>query len=673
MKTKRGGQLRAGMTRALRAVRWSAIGVAVGLSACDRTAESTVGLSHRTRTQSQMTGRLRTYAFGSARFELFADSGRLVVDLDGTLGQSILVDHASAAGIPAAVIRALGPARGHRIVDFRDADAARQSGLRSLVRGDVRLPFVAPIYVNSVDGGDVIVLNRLAVRFRGGTTAAQIDSIERATGMRLLRAPNPARGWFDHDYAYPAAASRDPLAFAEQLDKHPLIAFADPDKISGVTPHSVPADPFYALQWHLKNSIPFNGVPVDVAVERVWDFTKGYMTGGGVKIAVLDDGVQAWHEDMLDRVSTGYDALGNCAACVTDPQIVAIPFYNPAAISHGTAVAGIVAASQNSAGVSGVAPEAVVVPVRIFDSDWAPASDLSLRDAINWAWAVANVDVISNSWGRSASNPSAAVDSAIANAVTYGRGGKGTPVVFSAGNSGHRWSPPIGGLDWPATNANVIAVSAIDRYGASATYAPQGANIFLVAGSGANTGACVGDVVTIDRMGAPGCNDGPSGSSNYSATFSGTSAAAPQVSGVIALLIAREPALSLGAIKTRLISGADSWGPVQDFGYGKVNAMFTVLPIAATISGPSTITSTGTYAWAANPTGGSGTYSYAWHYQNYGVAAWNYLGAGSTISRSIGSSTPTFKLRVTVSTAGRSAPFYLQVTVSAGGGCSPFC
>jgi subtilisin family serine protease len=181
---------------------------------------------------------------------------------------------------------------------------------------------------------------------------------------------------------------------------------------------------------------------------------------------------------------------------------------------------------------------------------------------------------MTNSWNSCGGGSDQGIANAIHNAVTMGRNGLGTPVIFSAGNPSARSSGVIKPVCFPATLSDVISVSAIDSSGSLADYAPNG-NIDVVAISGHLTGECLGSVSTADRQGSPGCSDGPTlgvSDVNYTHTFSGTSAAAPQVAGIAALIVARFPSLTASQVKARIRSGAVPWGAASDFGAGKASA-----------------------------------------------------------------------------------------------------
>src|SRR6185437_9427971 len=183
------------------------------------------------------------------------------------------------------------------------------------------------------------------------------------------------------------------------------------------------------------------------------------------------NGVQATHPDFqqagTSQVEFGYDVFGNnslnCSDCAN----------NPGAIQHhGTSVAGIAIAQQdNDQGITGVAPGAHVLPIRIFSDSTGQdliGTDAQVADGINFAGGIGAADVLNNSWNYV--NPrydSPAVDNAIANAIAHGRKGVGALVVFSGGNDTAHV------LHYPATRPNVVAVGAIGRTGTQADYSPN--------------------------------------------------------------------------------------------------------------------------------------------------------------------------------------------------------
>lgn len=200
------------------------------------------------------------------------------------------------------------------------------------------------------------------------------------------------------------------------------------------TPQAVVAntDPLFGDQWHLLNTglqLGANAVPdkrgEDINVQPAWAVTKG----AGVRIAIVDEGLEMAHEDLASNVAANGQSY-NYATRSSDPT------NDPAdlASGHGTAVAGIVAARDlNNLGGSGVAPRATLVGYNFLQNSTASNEvDALTRNA-------ASVSVSSNSWG----NPdgtgnvvasSSAWQGAINTGLANGRGGKGTVYVWAAGN-----------------------------------------------------------------------------------------------------------------------------------------------------------------------------------------------------------------------------------------------
>lgn len=522
----------------------------------------------------------------------------------------------------------------------------------------------------------MLPLNRFGVRFKDGVARAQIDSLNATLGVRILREPSPDSGFVDYWFAYPPGAGSDPLRIAAQYDQHPFVRYAHPDMINETELTSVPTDPYYTFQYYLKNATTYNGINVDINVEPAWNVEPtmgcGAPSAGCVAVAVIDDGVQAAHPDFGGRVAFGYDVFGNntlgCSGCANNPS------NDP---SHGTQVAGIILGQHDGQGIAGVAPGARVVPVRMFRpiTEGGGASDLQIADGIRFAWYFAEAAVLNNSWDYTDPNypGNAAVTNAISDAVTQGRGGKGAVVVFAAGNTSDREGGIIGRVAYPARLSTVITVGAIDRSGYITNYSPEGSELDLVAPSGHYVPRfgeeCTrGDVVTTDLLEYRGCSDGPSSDRDYTSTFSGTSAAAPQVSGVAALLLAKEPGLTQTQVKSHLQSSADYWGLATKFGAGKINAYQALqTPFTVSISGPTFIDTPGTYTWTANAAGGDGTYSYQWQESTNGSTYFN-VGTGKTYSESENSDA-SFYLRVNVTSAGQTTSKTVHVTVQTS--CDP--
>ena len=136
------------------------------------------------------------------------------------------------------------------------------------------------------------------------------------------------------------------------------------DRCSNISRSASINDPLYGCQWHLNNDDQFrNGAGQDIRVEEVWPT----YTGSGINVAVVDDGMHYQHEDLTDI----YD-----------------PFED-----HGTAVAGLIAAKDNSLGMRGVAPEAKIYGYNyLVEQTNANEANAMSRNAVTTA-------ISNNSWG----------------------------------------------------------------------------------------------------------------------------------------------------------------------------------------------------------------------------------------------------------------------------------
>jgi subtilisin len=212
--------------------------------------------------------------------------------------------------------------------------------------------------------------------------------------------------------------------------------------------------------------------------------------GAGINIAVIDTGIDYNHEDLNDNYVDGYDFVFND----NDP-------YDDNTISHGTHVAGIIAAEDNGIGVIGVAPEASLFAVKVLDGGGFGLLSWIIS-GIEWA-VNNNIDIINLSL-QGGDDPAlkAACDNAVA---------AGIIIIAAAGNTN---GDP---LAYPAAYDSVVAVTGTDKFDTPAYFSPIGPEL---------------DVA------APGLNIQSTTAGNSYKLLSGTSQAAPHVTGIAALYLA---------------------------------------------------------------------------------------------------------------------------------------
>ena len=319
-----------------------------------------------------------------------------------------------------------------------------------------------------------------------------------------------------------AAAARIPPKAMVKLKKNPNVKYVEYDYIANATVQTLP--------WGVDRI----GAPV------VHEYNKG----SGVKVAIIDTGIDYDHPDLHDNYIGGIDYVNDDDDPMDDH-------------GHGTHCAGIVAASDNNMGVIGVAPGAWICGVKVMSSTGSG----SYSDIIaGIEWSVNNsVQIISMSLGGN--YPSQALQDACDTAQA-----NGVLLVAAAGNDGW-WADSV---DYPARYASVIAVAATDSNDNRPYWSSQGHAVELA---------------------APGVGIYSTYWDNTYTTKQGTSMACPHVAGTAALVLAYDPTLSNIAVRARLQTTADDLGaPGRDtlYGFGLVNAAEAAPPSGDDTVGPVT-------------------------------------------------------------------------------------
>jgi len=491
-------------------------------------------------------------------------------------------------------------------------------------------------------GAPAELTDQLIIKYRKGTAAharadlqtmAAAHAVMNQAGvqMRLLR-----RNGFeahvmklDHRLAVDHLALLARAIAAADSD----IEYVEPDRMLRV--QLTPNDSLYGSQWHYFEATGGLNAPT------AWDQS----TGSGVVVAVIDTGYRP-HADLAANIVGGYDMIIDTAVSndgngrdsdASDPGdwVAANECGTGTAASnsswHGTHTAGTIAAvTNNASGVAGVAFGAKVLPVRVLGKCGGYTSDIA--DGITWASGgtvsglPANPNpakVISMSLGGSG-----ACDTTSQAAITAARA-RGTTVVVAAGNSNANAANFS-----PASCSGVITVAAVNRSGGRAYYSNYGAVVDVAAPGGDMRSASANGVLSTLNSGTT-----TPGTDTY-AYYQGTSMATPHVAGVVALMLAKNPALTPDQVETLLKSSARAFPATCTLcGAGIVDASAAVTAAAGGGSGGTTtvseVESNNTLATAqvitANPVTVNGSMASSSDTDYYKIT----LGAGKTLTATL--------------------------------------
>ncbi|MGC4017059.1 MAG: S8 family peptidase [Luteolibacter sp.] len=405
-----------------------------------------------------------------------------------------------------------------------------------------------------------------------------------------------------HHIVLRAATPLDALDGLENWRAIPGVAAADVELAHQQAARAMPNDSLVANQWHLKYQGQSGAVAgTDVNIESVWNYPSGTSgtnawRGTGVRIGIVDDGLQTAHPDLSANYEATYshDWNGNDS----DPN----PSTTGTVDKHGTSCAGNAAArGNNGTGVSGTAPEATLTGMRLIA---AATTDSQEADAMGWHSDV--IAIKTNSWGptddgETLEGPGTLTQAALANATANGRSGRGTIFTWAGGNGGDVGDNS--NYDGYANSIHVIAIGAFDSQARRSYYSEPGANLICVAPSSGASPAL--GITTVDRTGTAGYNTSSTASGgDYTSTFGGTSSATPTTAGIVALMLQRNPNLGWRDVREILIRSSKRVNPTDsgwvgnaagfrfhhDYGAGLIDATAAVNLAATWVNLPANAT-----------------------------------------------------------------------------------
>lgn len=305
------------------------------------------------------------------------------------------------------------------------------------------------------------------------------------------------------------------------------------------------SDPLYIQQWHFTT----------INLNNTW---QSYC-GSNVKISIIDDGIEIAHEDLSSNIESGksYDYKDGDSDPTGNP-------INQDSL-HGTSVAGLIAAKDNTVGVRGVAPRSSIRGYNAISTGYeSHIVDATVRD-------IQNIWISNNSWGPQDGTglllPSEDLwQKSILEGLQKGRFGLGTIYLFAAGNGAYENSylADNSNYDGYANFYGVTSICAVGLDEKQANYSERGANLWLCAPSMGNDSQ---GLITTDLTNNYGFNNSFYSNdllnNKYTKFFNGTSGSTPIVAGAVALLLQSKPYLSWRDVRYILAKSAKKNDPTD--------------------------------------------------------------------------------------------------------------
>ena len=445
--------------------------------------------------------------------------------------------------------------------------------------------YINPIYTLS-GGAEIFLTRKIVIKFKEDVTEEEKINLENNFGLQLIE----SRSLFD------IYSVNNALQISKEIFETGKAVYSYPDFMMDVQFHSLdyePDDPYYNKQYSLHNEGQeindgnSGTYDADIDAPEAWEYTLG---SSEIIVAVIDDGVTSDHPDLPNTRQVRLEGSNfNENGDPNDPSPV-IWYEN-----HGNVCAGLIAASHNSEGIAGIAPECKIMPIR------EPYMAGSTVYSAMIDFAVQNgAKIISNSWGFEVDDPNTwpGVTNTIEDAIN-----NGVIVLFSTGNLAHHSANEDAYVTYPG-NVDVdglITVGASDRNDQQSEYSPTDEEIDVTAPTSAVLSSQetipdeFPDLWSMDTPGDYGTNPYytgeilPSTGTNYLSytgrSYGGTSSATAIVSGCVALALSVNPSLSVTQVNNLIKYNADKiqndnvnyfWNPAmpghsKEFGYGRLN------------------------------------------------------------------------------------------------------
>ncbi len=425
--------------------------------------------------------------------------------------------------------------------------------------------------------------------------------------------------------------------FAATLPQEALAAIRSNPVVARVN-SDVAAWTFTVPSWGL-DRVDQRNLPLDDAYQPAGD------AGAGVHVYVLDGGIYSGHSQFDNRVVTGPDSALDALRPDTSSYYAEDcwgqdPFPFNFSAGHGTHVAGIIAGSSY-----GIARYASLISVRVFECN-DTSSVSAVLAGVDWIAGNYHTPAVVNfSGGFPASRDSIdiledAIQASVAEGVTY---------IVAAGQPDT--GPGNDACDYaPGDMSETVTVGASTD--ADARWTPS------------NYGTCVDLFAPGEDIVSAYFGSGGTPSPDSSRVLSGTSQAAPHVTGIAAIYLGDHPTASPASVRSYLLQTATS-GSLSNIGSGSPNLLaFTPHVLDDSIAGPVDIIQAGNYTWHAVASGGTYSYDYEWSHRfryAWGPGSWSAVGTDSTLTLTVGSYDPDFELRLIVDSGEQDVTDYLYV------------